>query len=450
MHAVKHPSGIPFACLVAFCAGALLFPACSWGSTGNQVASIKSTIPASDLRTGIASLVSEKKDAPDTVPARQVGTAFSNSACQQDIADRAYAENVPAGSSCIAATGSRQPFSIQLGRQIGNRNDILGEFDGVRVDYHPGDALTLKGIAGYPVPESGAAFNTTRQVFGVSATTGHLAQSWDLSSYLVEQLENGQRVGKSMGGASRYLEPGRSMLVYLDYDPDSGSLGALMASGAVKLPFKTILGATFGLQSRPIPVEQEQYLAQSMTAIDGWNWIVPDDRVKYHAAGGASEVELLAVELSYALSPRIRLQGDLVRLDINNEALAATKEESGEYFYHLNVTGKGLIIPGDLNRLDLRHSVTESGRTYTASIDSKYMIRQSWNLISRLRADYNSPADDSSPGWAATPTVKMVYHPNEQTGFHIEAGGNYSNGATITAGDSRASCFVSLGYQAKF
>jgi hypothetical protein len=44
----------------------------------------------------------------------------------------------------------------------------------------------------------------------------------------------------------------------------------------------------------------------------------------------------------------------------------------------------------------------------------------------------------------------MVYHPNEQTGFHIEAGGNYSNGADITADDSRASCFVSLGYQAKF
>lgn len=433
-------------------AGTMMFPAGSWAKTGNQDASIEVSIQSTDLRAASASLVTEKDGALDVITAQQAGSAFNNTDCHQDISGRVYADKIPARGSCITAIDSRYPFSIQLGRQIGTRNDILGEFDGVRVAYHLGDALTLKGIAGYSVLEAGDVFNPTREVFGVTATTttNQLARTWDANSYLVEHQENGQLVGKSMGGAIRYLNPGHSMLVYLDADPDSGSVDALLASGVVKLPFKTTVSATFDLQSRPIPGLQEQYLTQSMTSSDGWDWIVPGDRMAYHTGGGSSEVELLAVELTYALSQRIKLRGDMVRLNITNEAVAATKALSREYFYHLNLTGKDLLIPGDHNKLDLRHNVTEAGRTYTASIDNKYTIKRSWELVSRLRADYLSPADDSNSRWAAIPTVKMEYRPNKQFGIHIEAGGNVSNDENYTADDSRASYFISLGYQAKF
>jgi len=447
---MKRIPGIQLAYLMVIGTGALMSPAGTWANMGHQGASFETTLPAVSLRAGSASVATESEAAADVIPAKQGGIAFRNAACQQDIAGGESADNLPAGRACDSTTDSRQSFSIQLGRQLGSRQDILGEFDGVRVNYRLGDALILNGIAGYPVLGAGDAFNTDRQRFGISATTDQLDRTWDFNSYLVEQQENGRVVGRSMGGAIRYLKPGRSMLAYLDYDPVSSSVGTLMASGAVKLPFRTTVSATYDLQSRPIPGLQEKYLTQSMTVMDGWDWVLPDDRVAYHTSGGSSEVELLAVDLSYALSQRIKLRGDLVRLDITSEAIAATRTESSEYFYHLNLTGKDLIIPGDRNKLDLRRSVTEAGRTYTASLDNKYTIKQSWNLISRLRADYHSPVDDSSPRWAATPTVKMEYRPNKQFGFHIEAGGNVSNDENSAADDSRASYFVSLGYQVKF
>jgi hypothetical protein len=447
---MKHLPGIQLAYLMALGAGILMVPAGSWANMGNQDSSSGVTMPAAGLRAGAVLLASGKETGADVVSAQQGGIAIRNTACQQDVAGGEYTDNFPAGRACITTADSQQPFSIQLGRQLGSRQDILGEFDGVRVDYRLSDALTLNGIAGYPVLGAGEELNPDRQVFGVSATTDQLARTWELNSYLVEQQENGRVVGRSTGGAIRYLKPGRSMLAYLDYDPVSSSVGTVMASGAVKLPFRTTVSATYDLQSRPIPGLQEQYLTQSMTVMDGWDWIVPDDRMVYHTSGGSSEVELFAVDLSYALSRRIKLRGDLVKLDITNEAIAATNAESSEYFYHLNLTGKDLIIPGDHNKLDLRRSVTETGRTYTASLDNKYTIKRSWNLISRLRADYHDPADDSSSRWAATPTVKMEYRPKKQFGFHIEAGGNVSKDESSAADDSRASYFVSLGYQAKF
>jgi hypothetical protein len=435
---------------VVFIALVLLLPAVSWGNTGSPDSSIDTRMPAAVLRAGAASLAPEKDTVPGGKPARQADIAFRNPTCRQNIAGEEYTENIPSGTSCTSATDSQRPFSIQFGRRIGTRKDILGEFDGVRVDYRMGDAMNLNGIAGYPVLSADDVFNPDRQVFGVSATTDQLARTWVLNSYLVEQQENGQVTGRSMGGALHYMRPGRSALVYLDYDPASSSVGTLMASGAVKLPFNTTVGATLDLQSRPVPGLQQKYLTQSMTVMDGWDWILPDDRLAYHTGGGSGEVELLAVDISYALSRRIKLRGDLVMLDITHEADTATAAESREYFYHLKLTGSDLMIPGDRNKLDLRHSVTEAGQTYTASIDNKYTIKRFWNLISRLRADYHSPADDSSSRWAASPTVKMEYRPNKQFGFHIEAGGNVSSGEESAAADSRASCFVSLGYQVKF
>ena len=108
------------------------------------------------------------------------------------------------------------------------------------------------------------------------------------------------------------------------------------------------------------------------------------------------------------------------------------------------------MVPGDRSKLDLRHSVTGTGRSTTATFDTRYAIKRFWNLISQLRADYHSPADEGGSSWAASPKVKMEYRPNKQFGFHIEAGGNLSNGENVAADDGRTSYFVSLGYQIDF
>jgi len=441
---------ILLACALVLGACSVLLATGSRASTGSQGPSISTALSADGHRSGEAVRSYVQDAAPGSDPAQQGNISFGNPACQQAITGDEFADDIPAARSCINAHDTQQPFSIQLGHRVGTRNDILGEFDGVRVDYRLGDGLILNGIAGYPVLTAEDVFNADRQMFGISATTEHLANTWELNSYLVEQQESGQVVGRSMGGAMRYLKPGRSMLIYLDYDPASRSVGTLMASGALKLPYKTTLSATLDLQSRPIPGLQQKYLTQSMTVMDGWDWILPTDRLAVHTAGGTNEVGILAVDLSYALSRRIRLRGDVVLIDVTNDTDAASRNDSSETYYHLKITGKDLMVPGDRSKLDLRHSITETGRSYTATFDTKYAIKRFWNLISQLRADYHSTADEGSDHWAATPKVKMEYRPNKHFGFHIEAGGNLSNGENVTVNDSHSSYFVSLGYQAKF
>jgi hypothetical protein len=430
--------------------GALLLPAGSWANMGIQTPSIVTTLPAATPDPGHPVPANPGAAGTVGIQARQGSIAFHDPACQRDIAGQAGLAIPPAVTSCTDAPDPQQGISVQLGQRVGHRGDILGEFDGIRLDFRTDDGLSVNGIAGYPVLTEADVFNPARQVFGISATTERLGRAWDLNSYLVEQQENGQVTGRSMGGAMRFLRPGRSMLVYLDYDPEGSSIGTLMASGALQLPFSATISATLDLQNRPIPGRQQKYLQQSMTAMEGWDWVLPGDRLAYHTGDGTGEVGVLAVDLSYALSRRIKLRGDVVLLDVKNEADAATRTGSSEYYYHLKITGTDLMVPGDRSKLDLRHSVTKDGRTYTASFDTRYAIKRFWNLISQLRANYHDPADEGRSRWMASPNLKMEYRPSKQFGFHIEAGGNLSNGESSPAQDSRPSYFVSLGYQVNF
>jgi hypothetical protein len=255
-----------------------------------------------------------------------------------------------------------------------------------------------------------------------------------------------------MGGVIRNLQSGRSSLVYLDYDVTDNSLGTLMASSAWRLPFKTTISVALDHRNSPIPGHQQKFLQQSMTVTEGWNWILPTDRLAQYTGDGCSEVSTLAFGLSHALSQRIKLSGDVAVLGTSDDADTApvTTSYSSEYSYHLKFSGKDLLLPGDRNMFDLRYNVTEADRTSAAAFDTKYAINRFWNIMSKLRANYHRPLLESSPRWVASPTLKLEYHQSKQFGFNIEAGGKWSTGMKAVADDSRSSYFVSLGYQAKF
>jgi hypothetical protein len=127
-----------------------------------------------------------------------------------------------------------------------------------------------------------------------------------------------------------------------------------------------------------------------------------------------------------------------------------TNEKPSEYFYHLKLSGKGLMLPGDSNLLDLSHRITESARTSSASLDTRYAINRRWNVSPRLRTDYRDNPLEKSVKWVTSPSIKMEYHWRDLYGFKLEAGGEWLSEQMSDVDNSRTSYFVSLGYKARF
>jgi hypothetical protein len=357
-------------------------------------------------------------------------------------------------SPCTAPTDGQQRLSIQFGSRIGARSSMLGEFDGIQVDYRLTSGLTLNGVAGYPVLSSKDKFNATRQMFGINAVTGKFARAWDVNSYLIEQQDNGQVASRSVGGAVRYLQPRRSLLVFLDYDVFEKSLASFMTSGAWKLPYRTTLSATLDIRNNPMRKQQQKYLQQTMASSDGWYWTLPDNRIKHFTKNRSNQVATLALGLSHSFSQHIKLSGDVAMMDVSNAAASGISTTAtarlSEYFYHLKLSGTDLMIAGDKNILDFRHRVSDSSRISSASIDTKYALNRFWNISPRLRADYRNNTPENSVQWVTSPTLKMEYRWRKQAGLNIQAGGKWSARENPDGYDTRSSYFMSLGYKAKF
>ena len=355
---------------------------------------------------------------------------------------------------CDAPADRRQRLSIQFGSRIGAGSGMLGEFDGIQVDYRLTGGLTVNGVAGYPVLSSKDKFNASRQMFGINAVTGKFAQAWDLNSYLIEQQKNGQLTNRSVGGALRYLQPKRSLLVFFDYDVFQGSLGAFMTSGAWKLPYRTTLSAAVDIRNSPIRKQQKKYLKQTMTSSEGWYWILPDQRIKHFTKSGSHEVSTLALGLSHNLSKRIKLSGDVAMMDVSSAVSSgnprAAAARLSEYFYHLKLSGTDMMIPGDRNVLDLRHQVSDSAKISSASLNTKYAINRFWDISPRLRADYRNNTPDDSVQWVTAPSLKMEYRWRKQSGLHFQAGGEWLAKENPDGYETRSSYFMNLGYKANF
>jgi hypothetical protein len=371
--------------------------------------------------------------------------------CRHEMASDLDVDDVAATSPCLDTTNPAQKFSIQLGRRIGDSSEILGEFDGARLDYRLHSGLKLNGIAGYELQSTDGALSLTRQVYGISAETEPSVRTWDLGSYILEQQQDGQLLERSTGGAIRYMQASRSLRVYADYDVTNAAPGTLLASGAWQFAHRVTVSATLDRQRRPIPLRQQAYLQHSMAMTEGWNWALPDERLTQLADSGYHQpVNILAGSLSRALSRRIRLSGDVVMLDATGSTDSLNPVASNETFYHLKLSTRDLLIRGDHSKLDLTRSITGSASTSTAVLDTRIPLRHSLKLASQLRADYINPATDGKPHWVATPKLAMEYRPGKQYGVQLEAGGKLLSGDKAAADASLPAYFVSLGYTVNF
>jgi hypothetical protein len=374
--------------------------------------------------------------------------------CLHGLSNATPHDDSAAQTLCTDGSGGRQRLSAQFGRHLGAHSGMLGELDGIRVDYRLTGGLTMNGVVGYPVVKTEESFNTTRQVFGLSADTGEMARAWGLNSYIIEQQDNNQEVSRAMGGALRYSRSNRSLLMFVDYDINDESMSALMVSGAWKLPRSTTLSATFDIRNNPIEKRQQKYLQRIMASTDGWQWALPADRIKHFTKDRSYDVTTMALGLSHAFSQRIKLSGSVALLDAWKDAAEASttggSTQTSEYFYRVKLTGKDLMFAGNSNKLELRHRVTTSSRKSSATLDSKYKINRRWNVSPKLRAEHRDNVLDKSVQWVTSPAVKMEYRWRELYGFQIEAGGEWKTQQTAGTDKSDASYFVGLGYQAKF
>jgi hypothetical protein len=130
----------------------------------------------------------ERADADISTGARttlQNGRQPVSIPCLHGMFNHGSIEDHVRGNDCTEPPEEQGNLSIQFDRHIGAGGGILGDVDGVRLDYRLSGGLSFNGVAGYPALSAADKFNTSRRLLGISTDLAKFAQSWDFNSYVI-------------------------------------------------------------------------------------------------------------------------------------------------------------------------------------------------------------------------------------------------------------------------
>ncbi len=357
---------------------------------------------------------------------------------------------VPAVDPCAATPQSTQRAGIRFGHRMSTQNNLLGNLDGVVVNYGLGN-FDFNGMAGFPTGGNANRINPSQQLFGFSAGIRKLPKGWDLGGYMMELKSTNQHDRSALGGALRYTQDNRSLLISADYDLLNHSLSRFMVSSAWKLRPSSTLSTTLDIRQSDLPTPQNSYLQQTIALTEGWKWGLPFDRIKNLSANASTDVAAFGFSLSHLLPRDIKLNSDIAVLNVSKEVdlndLKAPLSEFNEYYFNLTLSGNGLLLPGDSNKLTLRSYISESSRLSSSIINGSYALSSRWHLAPKLQIDYHDNLSDHSTQLVASPALKVEYQWRKRSKIHFTTSGEWRKHQNSTDEKYASSFVVSLGYK---
>ncbi len=391
-----------------------------------------------------------KEDSP--TEAEKGDSSFDVPCLQGSSYERDTTPN-PTNDLCGEPLEADEHFGLRFGHRMRTRNSMLGDFDGFLLDVGLGN-FALSGIAGFPSVSGSDQINPKKQLFGFSGEIGKLANAWDLSGYMMEQLGNDQDRRRALGGAIRYSQTNRSLLMSADYDVLNRKLRRFMLSSAWKPVPNSTLSTTIGLQQGSLPTPQKKYLQQTMSLTEGWKWGLPLDRIQKLSADASTEVTSFGLSLSHAFARNIKLDSDIailnVALDDTSNDLAGSLSDTNEFYFNLKVTGKDMLLTGDKSSVTLRHNAREASSLLSFLLDGSYPISRQWNFTPRLQIEYRDDQADGTVQWFVSPAVKVKYRLNKLSQINFNAADEWLKSQNSAGQEYHISYVVSLSYKTDF
>jgi hypothetical protein len=354
--------------------------------------------------------------------------------------------------TCGEPPESQQRFGLGFGHRMITRNRMLGDLDGLKIDYGLGN-FALNVIAGFPAVSGKEAINPKNRIFGMSAASGRLANAWDLNGYYMERQDSGRQHTSALGGALKYSQTNRSLLISADYDMLNHTLSRFMISSAWKPLPNSVLSSTIAIHQGFLPTPRQDVLQQGMALPAGWKWGLPFKRIKKLCMDSSTDVAALGLGVSHAFSQNIKLDGNLAMLNVSRDDApdpTASISDVQEYFFYLKLTRKDLLLAGDTSSITLRHNAGATSEISSSILNGSYAIDRRWNLAPRLQIDYtNNPTNDSID-WFASPAMQVEYHWHKQSRIRFKAAVEWSKHQDSVVEENHTSYVVNLGYKTWF
>ena len=353
----------------------------------------------------------------------------------------------------VELTDKKWNLTSRIGRQSRGTGGVFGTFDGAWIAYRVTPRFTLNATYGYPLDTVSEGTKTNRSFSGLSLDLGTFAQSWDFSTYVLNQKIDGQVDRRAVGLETRYFRPGRSLIGLIDYDTYFKSINNITLIGSLSLPRNWMLSMNLDRRNSPILTIRNALIGQPVTTLDDLAINFTADEINQLARDRTSKSDVYALTLSHPVGERYQFSTDFYLVKTGGTPpsgnVPASPASGNDRALQFQIFGTSLWKPSDLHVLSLRYEKSDTGTTESASLSSRLPLWSQWRLGPRLRLDRIKYSFDDTTQLTISPSLRLELL-RSRTLFEFEVGSDFGSRDIPLDKQKTNSYYLSLGYRLGF
>ncbi len=355
----------------------------------------------------------------------------------------------------VEVSDKKLDLTGRFGRQSRGSDGIFGTFDGAWLSYRVQPRLTINATAGYPVDTPEQGVRNYRQFTGLSANIGTFSQAWDVTVYSLEQTLEGHVDRRAAGLETRYFQPGRSLILLVDYDLFFKTLNSATLIGGFSLPGSWT--ASFNLDHRETPILtlHNALIGQPVSTINQLLVNFTPAQTEQLARDRTALSDVFALTLTRPVGERFQFSTDLYLTKVDGTPASgnvpATPASGTDRALQIQIFGTSLWRPSDLHVLSLRHEQSETATTDSVGISSRLPLWEYWRFGPRLQLERIHYSLDGSTEMGYLPSLRLE-RLRSRTLIEFEAGGDIGRREMQNPLDNQNSkrYYISIGYRLGF
>jgi tetratricopeptide (TPR) repeat protein len=376
-------------------------------------------------------------------------TARSSFGYAKDLQPSGRSRPLRVSAAFVDLSDRELALSARLGRQSRGMAGVNGAFDGLLGSWQWHPNIGTSAVVGLPVESTRNGLDSDRTFIGFATDFTTEDRRWNSSVYALAQQYAGRTDRRSVGLETRYLQPGRTLVMMLDYDLYFGDINNALLLGTLVTDSRWTFNLDASRQRSPLLSIRNALIGQPTVAFDDLTTLFTDDELDQLAADRAAQLMQMGFSASHPIGERGQWTVNLLSVNLSGTpssgGVAAVPNPGRDDSLSTELLINSLFRAGDTHSLALRYQRGDTGRLISAGFGSRLPFGSALRMTTRLRVDRRSLPQDGSSQWAYVPSLRLDYQ-RGASAFELEAGAELSrrNGGLAERNTRR---FFSAGYR---
>jgi tetratricopeptide (TPR) repeat protein len=352
----------------------------------------------------------------------------------------------------------------RVGRQSLASQGVIGLFDGVYVGYQLNPKLSVSAAAGLPAYTGYSAISGQAKFGTVTAEFDPFHLAWVFDAYIFDEMVGSITDRRSIGFQTRYTQPGRTVVVLVDYDVTLQQLNSATLIGNAKVGQSWILGFDADHRRSPLLELNNALIGQSAPNLTALQNEFTPSQIRQLALDRTATSNTFVVSASRPLGERWQFMADLAGLQLSGTPASggvfSTPSSGLDKNVTVQISGLSLLQASDLHIFAARYDSSPISRSTTLSWDARFVVHGAWRLGPRLSVEELTDQMNGGRQWLYLPQLRGDWTGRKSV-FELTAGYTLQHqqalqqqqtltGEAATGTLDQRSLYVSVAYRLRF